>query len=63
WTGTHFQECSLRLAGLTLHLGHDGGVCPSRVQDVFQEVPKAEWEPIGLVFLSVCIETQRYIGS
>ncbi|KIK76797.1 hypothetical protein PAXRUDRAFT_75518, partial [Paxillus rubicundulus Ve08.2h10] len=21
WTGTHFQECSLRLAGLILHLG------------------------------------------
>ncbi|KIK73200.1 hypothetical protein PAXRUDRAFT_69773, partial [Paxillus rubicundulus Ve08.2h10] len=25
WTGTHFQESSLRLAGLALYLGHDGG--------------------------------------
>ncbi|KIK77387.1 hypothetical protein PAXRUDRAFT_68779, partial [Paxillus rubicundulus Ve08.2h10] len=45
WIGTHFQESSLRLAGLTLHLGHDGGVCPSRVREVPQEVPDEEWEP------------------
>ncbi|KIK77284.1 hypothetical protein PAXRUDRAFT_167382, partial [Paxillus rubicundulus Ve08.2h10] len=45
WTGTHFQESVLRLAGLTLHLGHDGGVCPSRVREVPQEVPDEEWEP------------------
>ncbi|KIK72394.1 hypothetical protein PAXRUDRAFT_180752, partial [Paxillus rubicundulus Ve08.2h10] len=45
WTGTHFQESSLRLAGLTLHLGHGGGVCPSRVREVPQEVPDEECEP------------------
>ncbi|KIK75420.1 hypothetical protein PAXRUDRAFT_786179, partial [Paxillus rubicundulus Ve08.2h10] len=32
-------------AGLTLHLGHDGGVCPSGVREVPQEVPDEEWEP------------------
>ncbi|KIK77003.1 hypothetical protein PAXRUDRAFT_48434, partial [Paxillus rubicundulus Ve08.2h10] len=45
WTGTHFQESSLRLAGLTLHLGHDGGVCPSGFREVPQEVADEEWEP------------------
>ncbi|KIK76887.1 hypothetical protein PAXRUDRAFT_168533, partial [Paxillus rubicundulus Ve08.2h10] len=44
WTGTHFQESSLRLVGLILHLGHDGGVCPSGVREVPQEVPDEEWE-------------------
>ncbi|KIK93874.1 hypothetical protein PAXRUDRAFT_144047 [Paxillus rubicundulus Ve08.2h10] len=45
WTGNHFQESSLRLARLTLHLGHDGGVCPSGVREGPQEVPDEEWEP------------------
>ncbi|KIK74754.1 hypothetical protein PAXRUDRAFT_69867, partial [Paxillus rubicundulus Ve08.2h10] len=45
WTGTHFQESSLRLAGFILHLRHDGGVCPSGVREVPQEVPNKEWEP------------------
>ncbi|KIK71845.1 hypothetical protein PAXRUDRAFT_48138, partial [Paxillus rubicundulus Ve08.2h10] len=30
---------------LTLHLGHDRGVCPSRVREVPQEVSDKEWEP------------------
>ncbi|KIM52521.1 hypothetical protein SCLCIDRAFT_140978 [Scleroderma citrinum Foug A] len=48
WNGTFFEESSLQLAGLVVHLGHGGDPCPSGGldgEDIAGDV-EDEWEDI-----------------
>ncbi|KAH7881994.1 hypothetical protein F5I97DRAFT_1817824, partial [Phlebopus sp. FC_14] len=44
WNGTFFEESSLKLVGLVVHLGHNGQPCPNGYHVGPRSMSEEEWK-------------------